>query len=539
MAGNALVPPLDLKTDRPDNAAVWQSVGGFLFDYNDYNQSLTAYGNSSETSGTLFSPPIQLKKGKTYRIVADFYEHEQNSTFDLKTTMGTSNESVKDATVLTEDVAREGAGYERALVEDKFTAPADGTYYYGFSLTTKYGQYNSFRFYGLTLEEIMEKDMQAVEMSGIKEAVAERENTCTVTVRNLGTTEQSNYKIRIYCEDEGKSVLVGETADVPAIKSEATKKVEVKFRPKNEGISKFYAEVVLDGDQNLSNNRTPSIELPVIDKENAVWSKVVTSKKDESVDTHGPVVYFSTYDHTEHIYYAKEIKGVAGDQIMRIGYSYSGNDNLKDRTAESKVQVYMGHTKKKGFESATDGMSKNDLTLVYDGTMVLEPGQDNMLIFNLDTPFEYDPTQNLVIVIDREGEVPSEQMFCALFDVFSANPNSGVNRSLSFSESFSYTAGKASLWDSAALLYLAVENPTGITSTKVLGTQFSYDGASGVLSVDDAVRNVAVHSVDGMLVKSADVKGGQLYLGLAKGVYVVRMTTVDGKQSNVKLYVTK
>jgi hypothetical protein len=224
---------------------------------------------------------------------------------------------------------------------------------------------------------------------------------------------------------------------------------------------------------------------------------------------------------------------------MRIGYSYSGNDNLKDRTAESKVQVYMGHTTKKGFESATDGMSKNDLTLVYDGTMVLEPGQDNMLIFNLDTPFEYDPTQNLVIVIDREGEVPSEQMFCALFDVFSANPNSGVNRSLSFSESFSYTAGKASLWDSAALLYLAVENPTGITSTKVLGTQFSYDGASGVLSVDDAVRNVAVHSVDGMLVKSADVKGGQLYLGLAKGVYVVRMTTVDGKQSNVKLYVTK
>ena len=40
----------------------------------------TAYGNNSETSGTLFSPPIQLKKGKTYRIVADFYEHEQNSS---------------------------------------------------------------------------------------------------------------------------------------------------------------------------------------------------------------------------------------------------------------------------------------------------------------------------------------------------------------------------------------------------------------------------------------------------------------------------
>ena len=114
-----------------------------------------------------------------------------------------------------------------------------------------------------------------------------------------------------------------------------------------------------------------------------------------------------------------------------------------------------------------------------------------------------------------------------------------MNRSLSFSESYEHTIGKATPWESAALLYLAVENSTGITSTKVLGTQFSYDGNSGVLSFEDAVSKVAVYSVDGKLVKSANVKGGQLYLGLAKGIYVVRLTAADGKQSNVKLYVTK
>ena len=107
-----------------------------------------------------------------------------------------------------------------------------------------------------------------------------------------------------------------------------------------------------------------------------------------------------------------------------------------------------------------------------------------------------------------------------------------MNRSLSFSESYEHTIGKATPWESAALLYLAVENSTGITSTKVLGTQFSYDGNSGVLSFEDAVSKVAVYSVDGKLVKSANV-------GLAKGIYVVRLTAADGKQSNVKLYVTK
>lgn len=440
--------------------------------------------------------------------------------------------------MLTDEPAIECNGYERSWIEDKFTAPEDGIYYYGLSIAT-HQEYNSFRLYGFKVEEIMENDMQATEIGDVREAVAERDNTCTVTVRNVGSKEQTNYKVRVLCDVDGKKVVVGETTDVPAIKPDATKKVQVKFRPTVEGIFNFYGEVVLEGDANANNNVSDPIELKVLDKDNAVWNKVVTSKKDESVDTHGPVVYWSTYDHTEHIYYAKEINGQAGDQIKRIGYVYSGNSNLTDRTAESEVKIYMGHTSMKGFASGEDAMKPSDLTLVYDGTMVLEPGTDNMLTFTLDTPFEYDPTQNLVIVVDRVGEVPKEQRFCALFNVFSANNSSGVNRSLSFSESYEHTIGKATPWESAALLYLAVENSTGITSTKVLGTQFSYDGNSGVLSFEDAVSKVAVYSVDGKLVKSADVKGGQLYLGLAKGIYVVRLTAADGKQSNVKLYVTK
>lgn len=540
MAGSALVPPVDLLTDTQDKADLWTNYmyGGLQFYFVEWNQCLTAYGSSSDISGTLFSPALRLKGGKTYRVAADFYENEMNCSYDLKTTMGRTNENLDGATVLTDEPAIECNGYERSWIEDKFTAPEDGIYYYGLSIAT-HQEYNSFRLYGFKVEEIMENDMQATEIGDVREAVAERDNTCTVTVRNVGSKEQTNYKVRVLCDVDGKKVVVGETTDVPAIKPDATKKVQVKFRPTVEGIFNFYGEVVLKGDANANNNVSDPIELKVLDKDNAVWNKVVTSKKGESVDTHGPVVYWSTYDHTEHIYYAKEINGQAGDQIKRIGYVYSGNSNLTDRTAESEVKIYMGHTSMKGFASGEDAMKPSDLTLVYDGTMVLEPGTDNMLTFTLDTPFEYDPTQNLVIVVDRVGEVPKEQRFCALFNVFSANSSSGVNRSLSFSESYEHTIGKATPWESAALLYLAVENSTGITSTKVLGTQFSYDGNSGVLSFEDAVSKVAVYSVDGKLVKSADVKGGQLYLGLAKGIYVVRLTAADGKQSNVKLYVTK
>ena len=239
--------------------------------------------------------------------------------------------------MLTDEPAIECNGYERSWIEDKFTAPEDGIYYYGLSIAT-HQEYNSFRLYGFKVEEIMENDMQATEIGDVREAVAERDNTCTVTVRNVGSKEQTNYKVRVLCDVDGEKVVVGETTDVPAIKPDATKKVQVKFRPTVEGIFNFYGEVVLEGDANANNNVTDPIELKVLDKDNAVWNKVVTSKKDESVDTHGPVVYWSTYDHTEHIYYAKEINGQAGDQIKRIGYVYSGNSNLTDRTAESEAQ---------------------------------------------------------------------------------------------------------------------------------------------------------------------------------------------------------
>lgn len=539
MAGTAYTAPASFTFQSEDDAARWTNyMYGSPFEYSDYHKCLVAYGNTSEYSATLLSPPLKLEAGKTYRLAADFYENEMDCSYDLKTTMGKNSADTEGATVLTDEMAIECGGYERSLIEDKFTAPEDGVYYYGLSVAT-HQEYNSFRLYGFTLERVYDNDLQAVEMTDVKDAVAGKSNTCTVKVRNVGAKDQSNYKVRVYCNDEGKKTIIGETTDVPTIKADATKNIEVKFTPTMDGLFSFYAEVVLEGDENASNNLTPEIPLKVLEETTAVWNKTVTSKKDEGYDTHGPVVYYSTYDHTEAIYYASEIKGEEGDIIKRIGYPYNGNDNLTDRTDESAVKVYIGQTDKKSFASAADGMDASELTLVYDGKMTLDPGEDNMLIFDLDTPFEYDPAKNLVVVVDREGGVPSSQMFCALFKVFSNNWSSGAYRSLSFSESYEYSSGKGRRFPGAPMLYLAVENPTGIASTKVLGGLFNYDSNSGLLTLDEAVNSVAVYSVDGKLVKRANVRGGQQTLSLAKGVYVLRMTTADGKVNTAKLNVAK
>lgn len=546
MAGTALTTPISLKFNNNDEAMRWNLN---LFD-NTYNfyyggwegcddeyKCLVGYpSGSSLDRSTFLSPPLKLEAGKTYRIVSTIYNNYE-APFSVKLTMGTKSDDVSDATVIHNEEDVEYPSFTTNVYEDMFTAPESGTYYYGVTMTSTSG-YNAFKFYGVDIDYVCENDLKAMSMGGIIEAVAGQDNKCTVKLRNTGSKDQSKYSIKIYCEDEGEKTLVGETTDVPTLKAGEIADVTAKFNPANEGKYNFFAVVCLEGDENPDNDTTAPITLNVQPEGSVAWSNVATSGKDEGADTHGPVAYCSTYDHTEAIYYPSEINGNDGDMITRIGYMYDGNSNLTDRTDESNVKIYMGYTDKENFNNGVeDAMDPSELTLVYDGTMYLEPGTRNILSFNLDTPFKYDSSKNLAVVIDREGDVPSSLWFCALFDIFGNNWSSGVYRSLTFAEDYPYEAGMGSNYSSAPVLYLAMQQTTGVSTVKTVGGAFNYDSNSGIISFADGVKSVAVYTVDGKLVKTVAGKAQKLNLG--KGLYVVSVQTADGKTSNVKLSVAK
>lgn len=543
MAGTALTTPINLTFHSYDDQNRWNTnVFGntFAFAYSgwdgceeEYN-CLAGYTGYYDDNSTIVSPPLKLIGGKTYRIVSDIYNNQADSPFDVKVTMGRKSDDVSDASVLRDDKDLKYPAYTRTKYEDMFTAPEDGTYYYG--LTIANHEYNMFRFYGLTVDYVADNDLKAFSIDNIIEAVAGQDNKCTVKVRNLGSNEQSKYAVKIYCNDEGEKTLVGETTDVPALKAGESADVPVTFCPTKDGKYDFYAVVELEGDEDESNNTSATKTINVLEEGSTAWSNIVTSGKDEGTDTHGPVIYYSTYDRTESVYYPSEINASNGSKITRIGYMYSST--LADRTDDSNVQIYMGYTDLNSYSSNSDAIDESALTLVYDGTMNLEPGQNNLLAFDLDTPFTYDNTKNLVVVVSRQGAVPTENMFCASFDVFNNNWSSGIYRSLQFFESYEYSAAKASRWPSAPVMYLAVSDmATGINSTKVVGGAFNYDSNSGVISLADGVKSAAVYTVDGKLVKSVGGKSQQLSLG--KGIYVVSVKTADGKTVNSKLSVAK
>ena len=100
------------------------------------------------------------------------------------------------------------------------------------------------------------------------------------------------------------------------------------------------------------------------------------------------------YNYSQNIYLQSEID-MQDQRIEKIAYYWNGKNNgnnIKDWT------VYMGHTYNETFASTTSWIPLGELTQVYSGTLSI-PATAGWIFINLDNPFEYNNTQNLVIAV--------------------------------------------------------------------------------------------------------------------------------------------
>jgi len=304
-----------------------------------------------------------------------------------------------------------------------------------------------------------------------------------------------------------------------------------------DGMFDFYAVVELEGDQEHSNDKTAVARIKVNPAGTTPWTNIVTSGKDESEDTHGPCMNSDTYERTQSVYLASEIKADKDGNIKRLGYIYNANDNLTDRTDPFHVKIYLAHTDKESFTSRTQWLPNNELTLVYDGTFTLEPGRNNILAFDLNTPFKYDKTKNLIVVFEKEDAVPSNLMFCAVYKVFNAN-TSNIYRMLEYAEASPFEVTKSHAYNSAPILYLGFDVANNISNAHVANKTFFYDTNTDMITFDKNVKVANFYSVDGKIVKTVKAMGiGRTKVNLPTGLYIVRTIDKNGVVTSVKLNV--
>ena len=109
------------------------------------------------------------------------------------------------------------------------------------------------------------------------------------------------------------------------------------------------------------------------------------------------------YSWSESIYLRSEI-GSDKRKITSIGY--------KCKTAAehecSSLKIYMAHTSESVFASKTSWTPEDSLKLVYSHYGdVIGTTADKVQYFDLDVPFYYDGSRNLVVVVVRSGEITS------------------------------------------------------------------------------------------------------------------------------------
>ncbi len=131
--------------------------------------------------------------------------------------------------------------------------------------------------------------------------------------------------------------------------------------------------------------------------DNIVTSSYVQIGTGSSESSNLPIHPFYNYGYSQQIYMSYEFEG--SHTIYSISYYCTSSIEFA-----KPVKIYMGHVSAEEFTDVYDWIPASQLTLVYDG-MLEVTNMNTWLLIPLDTPFEYNGTDNLVIAIDDNSGV--------------------------------------------------------------------------------------------------------------------------------------
>src|SRR5690606_22917346 len=133
---------------------------------------------------------------------------------------------------------------------------------------------------------------------------------------------------------------------------------------------------------------------------------------DSNIGFNTPITNYYGYNMSQTIYLASEING--SGEISSLQY-YLNSATLSIDKGDDMIDVWIGHTDKSHFNS-TVGSNGADIFDVSALTQVVTNGslsrEGDVVTLELDTPFNYNGTDNLVVVINaKEADYNGSTMF--------------------------------------------------------------------------------------------------------------------------------
>ena len=548
LAGNAYALPFDEQFDSDLCKTMWTSLdanydgiafewaGGVVEDFFRYQIWLN---NQHDTNDYMITPPLATKKGAQYRVNYDVQigRMEDLHKFVIVTGSDATLEGMTNRVDSVENLKCEN--YDQIMsFESKFIADAEDTYVglQCMSAMSSTGSYFAVRRFHV--EEIFAKDLAVLSITGAKDFVKDQSAEMIVTVKNMGYETINNYKVEVISRDaEGNITVLGTTDVNEALAVDNTIDIKVEAIATVEGEIEIAARVVVEGDMNNANDICAWNKYVVNPAGTSDWNIIVEAGT-ATQSTTEPMNFYNIYSTTESIYLKDEIKAEKDGKITRIAYQYSDN-SLTAETEEFDVKIYMANTNKEGFEAqvyAEDWTPLDEMTLVCEKTLTVKPGQDNLMVFDLDTPFDYDHTKNLCIQVWKEGAL--ESMFPALFKVY--NFGWDVYRALRYNTNkipFDYEDSNYFFpVNNVPVLHMAIDYDGGNSGIIEINGGNSIVYNNGVLAIMNGTMNkIIVTDVTGKMIYNDNVNAPSVNLNLNSGLYIIKVIDGEGNAHIVKV----
>ena len=258
-------------------------------------------------------------------------------------------------------------------------------------------------------------DMAAVAIVGNVTPSIGNATTYTITVRNRGTSPQSNYQVKLVTSTGTELASVAGPTLAPGLIQD----VPLSWTPNAEGPLILRGKVVLTGDQNPNNDLSPGLSITVMP---AGINVVTIGSGNEQANM--PVNMYWRNSLYETLYYPAEVSMLG--TISAITFYNNFVTNLPNKP----TKIWLGATTQENL--ANGWIPSTELQLVFDGNVNYPSGENNIMI-PLQTPYTY-TGGNLVMMVNR----PMDTTYFSSMDVFKCQTVGTQRSRLVYSDSSEY-----------------------------------------------------------------------------------------------------
>lgn len=367
----------------------YKGTKDWFLEYDIYNYDVEPVLQADEW---FFSAPFRLEKGRTYTLM-------------FRVRLGGTLAQEKFRTVLCGDADHEAqvkviGDYTTLNDQDfqpviaVFDVEETGEYNLGFQCYSDPSQW-MIQITDISLESSFIKDMEAIRLKGMTAPIQNESNFYEVTVLNNGAENVSTYRVEVIDEDMN---VLGMNNVERELAPQKELFVQVKCTLPQSGTRHLRGRVVLDGDEDTSNDISPEFVVESLPAGNLSWQYVGNAK---SVDfsPNYPFVMDMPFSRAQTLYLPADLQFASG-KIEKLAYYYYISPVYGMAAQNVKVRISMANTE---VGTLLDNyIDDEQFTEVFEGLISIDP-QNNILVLDLDSPFEY-AGKNLCFLTERIGD---------------------------------------------------------------------------------------------------------------------------------------